>query len=373
MIPLGPYFLAFILSSGLVLFLARLAPRWGLVDSPVGRKIHDGDVPLVGGIAIYLSFVIVTQFSGLMSMAWNLLVPTGVLVIVGVLDDLFECRARTKFAGQACAVLLMIGLGQVVLIDLGSLVAGGNLELGALSVPFTFICVIGLINALNFSDGADGLAGGIGVIALVWFAVLAGFAGNTSYLTLAVLFACSTLGFLIFNIRHRWQARARVFMGDAGSMMLGMVLAAFAISLSQGKQAVFPPIVAVWILGLPLLDTVSIMVRRMLRGKSPFTGDRAHLHHVLLDMGLSIPRMVVVMWVIAAVIGGAGVAAWQIGVSERVLFVAFLALFVAYGIGISYARSILRRSRVFSSTVSAGALITCPAEEFAGLDGSELK
>jgi len=349
--------LAFVLSAGLVILLARFAPKWGLVDVPAGRKNHEGQIPLVGGIAIYGSSIVVAQVFGMMSNMSGLFWTMGLLGIVGVLDDLFNMPAKAKLLGQAVAVLLLMIFGQVLLTDLGFLMDGWKLQLNALSLPFTFLCFIGVINAFNFVDGADGLAGGVTLIGLTWFAALAGTAGLLSEMALLILFASSVLGFLIFNLRHRWQTRVRVFMGDAGSMMLGFLLASFAIQLSQGHQAAFPPIVAVWILGLPLLDTVSIMLRRILRGKSPFVGDRGHIHHILIDMGLTVSRAVFMVLILTATIGAVGVVAWQMGASEHALFVGFLILFVVYGVGISYAHGVLRRSRMSPATPLAEARI----------------
>ncbi len=217
--------------------------------------------------------------------------------------------------------------------NLGDLFGLGEVALtGSVAFLFTLFCVVGVINALNMSDGLDGLAGGLALIAAGWLIVLVQSApslqrGNSDALLILVMVIA---GFLCFNLRPPWRARASVFMGDAGSTMLGFVLAWFLVHLSQGPAAVMVPMTAVWILAVPLLDTVAVMIRRIRAGHSPFAADRQHLHHLLLGLGLSDGQTTALLLAVALTTGAAGVAAYGLGAPEHLQFYAFLVLFGLY-------------------------------------------
>ena len=147
-----------------------------------------------------------------------------------------------------------------------------------------------------------------------------------------LLLVASVGGFLVFNLRHPWRRRAAIFMGNSGSMMLGFILAWFLVNLSQGEQPVFPPIVAVWIVGLPLMDTVYLMTRRACKGKNPCHGDRQHLHHILLALGLSDARVTLLLAAVSTLLGAFGLLLFWAGVSEAVSFALFLGLFAGYAV-----------------------------------------
>jgi UDP-GlcNAc:undecaprenyl-phosphate GlcNAc-1-phosphate transferase len=216
---------------------------------------------------------------------------------------------------------------------LGDLFGLGEVELGGWAVPFTLFGAVGVINAFNMLDGLDGLAGGVALVAVGWLIVLCLTAptllqqGDISALLALV---AAVAGFLAFNLRHPWQARARVFMGDAGSTMLGFVLSWFMVHLSQGDRAAMAPMTAVWILALPLMDTIAVMFRRIRAGRSPFAADRQHLHHLLLGYGLSEGQ--VTIWLLggAFVTGGLGVLANELDVPDYWQFYIFAAVFLLY-------------------------------------------
>jgi UDP-GlcNAc:undecaprenyl-phosphate GlcNAc-1-phosphate transferase len=192
-------------------------------------------------------------------------------------------------------------------------------------MPLTIIAIVGLINAFNMIDGIDGLAGSLSVIALLWFAVAAGLVGLRGELLVALLMAFCVLGFLAFNLRHHWRRRACVFLGDAGSMMLGAVLAFLAIALSQhnGGDAL-PPVTALWICAVPIIDTGSLIVRRLAAGVSPFSSDRQHLHHLMIDAGLSVNQVVTILSITSAVCGGIGVFGWLLGLADAAMLAALV-------------------------------------------------
>lgn len=322
-----------LLSAGLIALLIKPARTLGWVDIPTTRKHHRQPVPLVGGIAMCAAFCLSVPLLPAQPRDFLvLLVATVPLTLVGLYDDLRSIRPATRFLFQAGAVLLMALAGDIVIDHLGDLFGAGPIALGALAVPFTLFGVIGVINAVNMLDGLDGLAGGVALVAAGWLIVLCLTAPAPGQGDIGALLALvmAITGFLAFNLRHPWQARARVFMGDAGSTMLGFVLSWFMIHLSQGDGAAMAPMTAVWILALPLMDTIAVMFRRIRAGRSPLAADRQHLHHLLLGYGLSDGRVTAILLAIAFLTGAAGAIAWWLRVPDYLQFYVFLALFLLY-------------------------------------------
>ena len=331
---IGPLLLAFGLCVGLVALLTRPARAWGWVDQPTTRKHHLAPVPLVGGFAMCVAY-------GLSLLALPapphsyavLLIAMVLMTLIGLYDDLRATRPAIRFVLQGGVVLIMALGGEVILGNFGDLFGLGDVMApGGVALLLTLFCVVGVINAFNMSDGLDGLAGGLALIAAGWLIVLLRSApishsGDGEALWALVMVIA---GFLCFNLRHPWRTRASVFMGDAGSTMLGFVLAWFLVHLSQNREAVMTPMTAVWILALPLLDTVAVMIRRIRLGYSPFAADRRHLHHLLLSGGLSDGQATAFLLALALMSGAAGVAAHWLEVPECVQFYAFLVLFGGY-------------------------------------------
>lgn len=310
---------AFLLSVVFTLIMEKYAGRFGLVDMPSARKIHDGPVPLAGA-ALFLAFAIgAILLEQLPAGFGGFLAGLTLIVLLGVADDLLDLRARVKFLAQIACVGLMALPGEILVWNLGAIGPGGPVILTSWAVPVTIIGVVGMINAFNMIDGLDGLAGTVSVIGLVWFAAAAALLGVRAELLLAMLMVFCILGFLMFNLRHRWRSRASVFLGDAGSMMLGAILAFLAIRLSQRTGPTLSPIAALWICALPIIETVSLAFRRLVAGQSPFTADRQHLHYLLLDSGVTVSQVVAVLAAVTFLLGGVGVGGWYVGASDLVL------------------------------------------------------
>ena len=321
----------------LALLLPRLAPRLGLVDEPGGRKQHAGAVPVVGGLAMFGGFACglltlgAAMPSGLDRAGLSLLAAFCLLVAVGMLDDRHDLRPRTKFAAQLVAAVLMASGAKVAVQHLGNLLGFGPLGLGDWALPFTAVCVLGVINAVNMQDGVDGLAGSVTLAELGLFAVAGSLAGTPAPSWVPLLAACLA-GFLAFNLRLPGRSQARLFMGDAGSMMLGIALTWVAVEVTQeGNPAMsVPPMVAVWILAVPLADMARVMLSRVRRGGSMLDAGRDHLHHLLQARGHS-PNAVVSISVAASLAcGGGAILAWRAGVPDWILFGAFLAALAGY-------------------------------------------
>lgn len=331
---IGPLLLAFGVSIGLIALLIRPARSWGWVDRPAGRKHHSTPVPLVGGVAMCVAYGLSLLALPVRPDACSaLLIAMVVLTLVGLYDDLRVTRPTIRFVFQGCVVLVMALGGGVTLDNLGNLFGPGDVTLSkGVAIAYTSFCVIGVINAFNMSDGLDGLAGGLALIVAGWLVVLLQMApvshsGDSDALLALVMVVA---GFLCFNLRHPWRSRASVFMGDAGSTMLGFVLTWFLVHLSQGQEAIMTPMTAVWLLALPLMDTISVIIRRLCIGHNPFIADRRHLHHLLLKNGLSDGRATAFLLIAALMTGAVGVAAHGLGIPEYLQFYAFLALFGLY-------------------------------------------
>ena len=318
-------------TGALLWVLRHLALRIGLVDHPDERKQHAGDIALIGGIAMFCGLMLsALTLEGSLGGYRSFFAAAALLVIVGILDDFHELPAWSRFVAQIGAALIMTAGGGVVVTDLGPIVGSGSVSLGIWSIPFTVFAVVGVINAFNMLDGADGLAGSVALVALALLAYVAWAGGRNLDAAMLGLLFCTVVVFLAFNARIPGRAQALVFMGDAGSMLLGFVLAFFAVSLSQGEQRAIAPAAALWILAIPLLDTVGILVRRMAAGRSPFLAATDHMHHLMFAVGLGVNRTVSLIVSAAILFGLGGVAAMKEGVTESVLFGGFLLLFLVH-------------------------------------------
>ncbi|MGH8453297.1 MAG: MraY family glycosyltransferase, partial [Nevskiales bacterium] len=264
----------------LVPLLKPLATRMGLVDRPLGRKQHHGDIPLVGGLAIFAGYVAsllvmgqIELWRGAIFWVWL------TLLCVGLWDDLGGLRVWLRVLIQITAIVLLCRSSGMRLEHLGNLTGDEPLILGQYALPVTILGLIGIKNGINLIDGLDGLAGTQVLVVLFWFVVLSLQNGVFALILLCAPLAGAVLGFLVFNLRLPGRP-AQVFLGDHGSVFLGFTLGWVAVVGSQVTAPAFTPIEAVWVLGLPVLDTIRVMLSRMLRGLSPFTPGRDHLHHL---------------------------------------------------------------------------------------------
>ena len=321
---------ALVLTAAVTLILARVAHRLDLVDHPGGRKDHGGVIPLVGGLAIFAGFALVLPGMPVPADFAHVLVAMLLMVIIGVIDDVREIKARLKLLGQiAAATVLVLGSG-AELHSLGDLIGQGDVRLGGLAIPITIFCVVGIINALNMIDGLDGLAGGVSLVSVLALAFAAGLSAQPVVAGLLIVLSGSLAGFLIFNLRLPWQPQARVFLGDAGSNFLGLALAYFAVVLTQSGEAALAPMSAVWMIGLPILDTLTVMVRRMAQRRSPFSAGRDHLHHILIDLGLGRGATMWVLVASAAGLAAVGMAGWRAGIADWIMLWSAVLILVVY-------------------------------------------
>ena len=328
------YFGLPLLVTMLFMFALRPVARGiGLIDRPGGRKMHVGEVPVTGGLAMMGGLVIGALYShtALGGFAFFLTALT-LLVLIGALDDRYDLPASVRFLAQMCAALLMVAGADVSVTDLGRPFFGELVQLGWLGVPFSIIIVLTAINAFNMFDGSDGVAGIQALIALVFLGFACIMGGGFSYLPLVFGLAGCIFGFLIFNWPSKRTRNMRAFMGDAGSTMLGFSLAWLSIELSQGPSRVISPVVALWTFALPLYDLFSSMIRRVSQGASPFHGDSEHLHHVLRRFGFSSREVAQVVLLASSVFAAIGVGAYMKDIADGWMFVSWIVLGVVYHI-----------------------------------------
>lgn len=317
------------LSAACMLLFQPLARHWKLLDQPDERKHHDGAVPLVGGLSIYIGLLGAHLLMPRALVSDEIpLLAAGLLLVIGLLDDFQQLPVRIRFSAQIAAVMLLcLGAGNW-LESLGDLVTTGPIDLGPLGLVFTVFAAVGIINAFNMIDGLDGLASGLALITLSAIMILQTLSG-ASIMPLVILLCVALLPFLAFNLGLLGE-RHKIFLGDAGSMMLGLIVVWRLIANSQGAEPLYPPVVALWLVAVPLIDTIAVMLRRIRRGDSPFEPDRCHIHHLLVDAGLS-PRTVLAILLAAAVllvvIGLDGaIDNWP----QPLLFASFVSLALAY-------------------------------------------
>lgn len=294
------------LSAFLVVLLRWLSAPLHLLDLPDHRKIHEGAVPLCGGIAIFLAFSVTSLFIVRpMDLGPGFWVALLLVVALGVADDRFALTARFRFLAQVVIVTGLIaaeGLGQ---ISLGNLLPADAFGSAAVLLIISVAFVVGLVNAWNMVDGVDGLAGGSAAAALVWILVLSLHAGADGLVFPVATLLAAVGGFLLFNMRGPWRARASVYLGDAGSTALGAIIAYLILRLSNGAHGL-PFLSLLWLVIVPVIDTLSLMVRRLLDHRSPMSADRRHLHHLLIDSGFSPAATSYIIVLVSFLCGGIG-------------------------------------------------------------------
>ena len=314
--------LAFVASIVFTPFVKRLAYRIGAVDRPNYRKVHARIMPRLGGLAIYLSFVLtylIYRPDGEFDKA--LLIGATIIIITGVLDDMLEITAKAKMLGQLAAAGVIVVFGEIQ-VEFINLPFGGTLEFGYFAIPLTILWIVAITNAVNLIDGLDGLAAGVSTIALVTLSAMAILMGNPFVATVTAILAASTLGFLVFNFYP-----ARIFMGDTGALFLGYMISVFALLGFKGVT-MFALIIPIIMLGVPVSDTFFAIVRR-LREKQPLSAaDKSHLHHCLLNVGFTHRQTVLIIYSIAALFGVTALIFSQATVWGALLLVAVMLVII---------------------------------------------
>lgn len=272
--------LTFFLPSFLILFFSFIANKLFLLDKPNNRKIHSNNIPLVGGIAIYLSLIIISLFINLDKQIYNIILISGLIVIMGVVDDIKNLGFKIRLFSQIVASLILVGGGiQIVVWFNIDFIDNEIFQIKSLALLLTILCVVGLTNAFNFIDGIDGFASGSALIA---FATIQTFIfinlslqNNVEFLLLHIFLIVFI--FFIFNV----FLKNKVFLGDAGSNFLGFFIGFLLIYYSHYSVNKIHPLQTVWCVAIPCFDFFAVFLNRILKKKSPFLADNSHIHHLL--------------------------------------------------------------------------------------------
>ena len=294
-------FIPFLFVSLTIPFVKKIAFHIGAIDKPNKRKVHKELMPRLGGLGIYLGFLLGYMIFGEHTHTMNsILIGSFILLITGIVDDIKPLRARYKLIGQFIASLIVVFYGNLLLTDISFF--GMYFEFGLISYVITIIFILGCINCLNLIDGLDGLAGGISSIFFLTIGIIAYFQGRVG-LSVVITFIMlgSTLGFLVHNFHP-----AKIFMGDSGSMFLGFIIA--VITLLGFKTIISTSIIIpLCILIVPILDTLCAIIRRKLKGESIATPDKSHFHHQILKLNSNITIAVLIIYLITILFSTASV------------------------------------------------------------------
>ena len=330
-----PSLVAFISTFGFIAICYKFAVSINLVDRPDNRKNHQGEVPVIGGIAIVFGFSLACLLSSRGLSEWRPLffcmIP---LVVVGVMDDHGDVSVSKRVGMQIISCLVMIYYGNVRINNFGDLAGFGHpITFGGLESMITVFCVVGVINALNLIDGIDGLCASLCLVTFGGIFALAKLTGSSVSVSLLLYFSAALFAFLIVNLGLTQRILKKVFLGDAGTTIIGFFLCWHLIRMSNGANPVFRPITAVWLLALPIMDTIAVMIRRIRLNKSPFLPGRDHIHHQLMNIGLSSRKTLVILVALSISMVGVGVLCEVKEVPDPFMFYGILILFGLYYAG----------------------------------------
>lgn len=328
-----------IASTFIALFwLSRFAYRLRLTDVPNQRKIHKETAYLIGGIAMFIGTLV-----GILLSSFNdntilyFILALFLVTSVGILDDIYNLTVKSRISVQIIVGFIMAEVAGVSLDSLGDLIGFGNVLLDNWSIPITIFSMIGIVNAVNFSDGIDGLSGSLSMVTFSSVAYLAFTFNSIQILQLSLIFIAALIPFLFVNLGVLSFSNKKIFMGDSGSMFLGLGIIWLLIDSSQGEASILAPVTALWIFAVPLIDAVSIILRRIVNGKSPFAPDNGHFHHLLRAIGYSDKAALVILILMSFVMASAGVWTELNNVSEWKMFAVFMIIFCGYFLGTMYA------------------------------------
>ncbi|WP_244489896.1 ElyC/SanA/YdcF family protein [Rhizobium sp. Leaf391] len=324
------------LSMIFVAFMCRVSNHLALVDKPGGRKQHTGVVPLCGGLCVFTAFAAIVFYNGDQgAVGVAVWLSLAIVVAVGMIDDIVALPELPRFFLQLFVAGLLVSSLSIATLSFGSLLPSDALAsqpLGGLAMLiFGIVFITGLTNAWNMSDGVDGLAGGTAAIALLWLALFAAARSDTAIILPIQTLLAATFGFLAFNLRSRWRKRASVFLGDAGSTAFGAMIGYLVIRLATGDAAL-PFFVLLWVVIVPIMDTLSLMARRLYAGRSPMSADRWHLHHLLMNLGFTPAQTTNCVMAATAVCGAVGYIGYRMEIPDPLMAAGLLLPVLAHAI-----------------------------------------
>ncbi|QNG60232.1 undecaprenyl/decaprenyl-phosphate alpha-N-acetylglucosaminyl 1-phosphate transferase [Bacillus sp. PAMC26568] len=302
--------------------VSKLAFKIGAVDLPNKRKVHQKQMPRLGGLSIFLGLLISLLYLKFPFLDyWPIFLSLIIILLLGIMDDIYSLGALVKLIVQLIAAIIVI-LGQLS-VDFIYIPFIGTVDLQLSVIPITVIWILGITNSINLIDGLDGLAAGISSIVLLFFIIIASLNAQTAILYLCVMLIGGILGFLYHNFNP-----AKIFLGDTGSLMLGFLISVISLLGFYKTVTISSLFVPVIILGLPLFDTLLAIVRRMRNHQPVMAPDKDHMHHRLLKMGLSHRSSVLVMYLISIIFGIIGFIFSKTVLWGTITLVVFLVLIV---------------------------------------------
>ena len=320
-----------LIASYVLSFLTRkVLVRYNVLAHPGARKVHKVAIPEGGGIAIFL----VVMATSLAALGYNsdflgFYVGATLMFLMGLVDDIFDVRARYKLLGQIIAVGLAMYFGLRIEFVTGN---DSVIHIGILSIPLTFFWLLGITNAINLIDGLDGLSGGVGSIVAVVLGIVALGQGRQEVAIVSFILAAATIGFL----PHNFSKKRKMFIGDTGSQFLGFSLAALSILGVTKVAATFVMLAPIMILAIPIFDTLFAIIRRAKNGKKIFIADRGHLHHRLLDLGFTERKAVTFIYYVTILLGVVAVLSTKLPPrNSLVLFALTLGMIAAISLMLS--------------------------------------
>ncbi len=313
--------------------LKPLAIKCRLVDKPNERKIHIGEIPLIGGVSVYFGFfmsLILMEQKNTISLKY-FMIATGVMLLIGLLDDKYNLSVRFRMFCQLIAASIMMFSENLKIDYLGNILFFGTIQLDWFAVPFTYLAIIGAINMFNMVDGIDGLIGGLTLSTVLSLAFLFLLDGQFCQSWICLTLITALFPFLLFNLTNTDHPKLKkIFMGDAGSMFLGFSVVWLLAIGTQGTEASFKPVTALWIISIPLMDMAGVIIRRRKNGKSPFKPDRDHLHHIFMNAGFTSRQTLLFITGLSLLISAVGIFLERAEIPEIISFVLFLLVFGSY-------------------------------------------
>ena len=326
--------------------LLPLAPHIGLIDVPSERKRHDGAIPLIGGISIFTGVLIASSVFLEQSQLLNLyLISSALLVFIGTMDDIYDLSVTPRIIFQGIVATIMVFGAGIYIHTFGNVFFINDVDIGRYGMLFTMLACVTCINAFNMIDGIDGLAGSMSIISISSIAILTLLNNANDDILLPLILVAATIPYLFYNVSTRSPRGKKIFMGDAGSMFLGLTVIWLLVIGTQSTLTVnasFRPVTALWIIAVPLMDMFAIMIRRVRKGTSPFKADNEHLHHICMRLGLSSRQALLCISLLAITMALLGILGEQFNVPEGFMLLVFMLIFVCYIYALQHAWKLVK-------------------------------
>ncbi len=335
----------FIIAFLTIVVVRPIAIKIGLVDKPNYRKRHQGAIPLLGGISLFmgnLCFYLLQWDTTRLPFLYLFCVT--VLLIIGLLDDRFDLSAMLRAGIQAILAVAMIYFGDLSLEHLGQIIGPFKVTLGPIGFVITVFLTIAIINAFNMIDGIDGLLGGLSGVSFAAIAVLLLRDGQIDLALWCLALVIALIPYALYNLTV-FGVDKKIFMGDSGSTLIGFTMIWILLLSTQGKGHPMNPVTALWVIAIPLIDMVAVIYRRLRKGKSPFKPDRLHVHHLMVRAGLTSRQAFLVITFFAGLCAGFGILGEVYYINEWIMFILFICLFFLYLYSITKAWKVTRLIR----------------------------